>query len=402
MADTTGRDRPIGTGSSGELLALIRTGRAGTRSDLARLTGLGRSTIAHRVDRLLSSGLVKEVGDAPSTGGRPPAVLGFNQNAGIVLVADLGATHSRLAITDLGGDLLADLTDDIDIAVGPGEVLEWVGAGFAKLLAQSGHDQNEVRGVGIGVPGPVEFAAGRAVHPPIMPGWDGYDIRAPFAETYDAPVLVDNDVNIMAFGEYWAMQRRVGDIVFVKVGTGIGSGLILGGRLHRGARGAAGDMGHVQAGDADVTCRCGNSGCLEASAGGAALAKALSAMGHEANNSRDVVGLVRTGNHDAIQAVRDAGRLIGRVLATTVNLINPARIMIGGDLAEAGEQLVAGIREVVYQRSTALATNRLEILTSTLGDRAGITGAAGMVIEHILAPELVEEALRAHETAAAR
>jgi predicted NBD/HSP70 family sugar kinase len=144
-------------------------------------------------------------------------------------------------------------------------------------------------------------------------------------------------------------------------------------------------------------CRCGNMGCLEASAGGAALARALASQGHDAENSRDVVGLVRVGNHDAIQAVRDAGRLIGWVLATIVNMLNPARIMIGGDLAEAGEQLVAGIREVVYQRSTALATNQLEILTSSLGDRAGITGAAAMVIEHVLAPATIDATLRAGE-----
>ena len=388
----TSAPRPA-LGSTGELLELIRSGRAGTRSDLVRLTGLARSTVAQRIDQLLASGLVREIGEAPSTGGRPPAVLGFNESAGIVLVADLGATHSRLAVTDLAGVALVETTADIDIAEGPESVLSWVAAGFAGMIESSGHSVEEVRGVGIGVPGPVEFAEGRAVHPPIMPGWDGYDIRGRFVETYGVPVLVDNDVNIMAFGEYWAMPQRVEDFIFVKVGTGIGSGLILGGRLHRGARGAAGDIGHVQAGEAAVMCRCGNMGCLEASAGGAALARALSAMGHDAANSRDVVALVREGNHEAIQAVRDAGRLIGRVLATTVNLLNPARIMIGGDVAEAGEQLVAGIREVVYQRSTALATNRLQVLTSALGDRSGITGAAAMVIEHVLAPSVIDARL---------
>lgn len=400
MADTTTSHRLAASGSVGDLLTLIRTGRAETRSDLARITGLGRSTVAHRLDRLLASGLVEEVGEARSTGGRPAVILGFNADAGVVLVADLGATHSRLAVTNLSGSVIADVTTDLDIGTGPRSVLSWVMAGFDDLLTSAGRSAGDVRGVGIGVPGPVEFAAGRAVHPPIMPGWDGYDIRQNFAERFEVPVLVDNDVNIMAFGEYWAMRPRVNDFLFIKVGTGIGSGLILGGRLHRGDRGAAGDIGHVQAGDADVICRCGNTGCLEASAGGAALAKALAEQGHPAENSRDVVELVRSGNHDAIQAVRDAGRLIGRVLATTVNMLNPARIMIGGDVARAGEQLLAGIREVVYQRSTALATNRLDILTSALGDLAGVTGAAAMVIEHVLAPDSVEEALRTQGVAA--
>jgi predicted NBD/HSP70 family sugar kinase len=197
------------------------------------------------------------------------------------------------------------------------------------------------------------------------------------------------------------MNAPVEDFLFVKVGTGIGAGLILGGRIHRGHRGAAGDMGHIQAGPSGVLCGCGNLGCLEASAGGGALARMLGEKGHEAANSRDVVRLVRTGNREAIQAVRDGGRLIGRVLASMVNLLNPARIMIGGDVAEAGEQLLAGIREVVYQRSTALATNRLEIVNSSLGDSAGVTGAAAMVIEHVLAPVTVDESLGAGVSAVA-
>lgn len=393
MAQLGGTPRTTAPGSTGDLLDLIRSGRAGTRSDLVRLTGLARSTVAQRVDLLLASGLVREVGEAPSTGGRPPAVLGFNEAAGIVLVADLGATHSRLAVTDLGGVPIREMTADVDIAQGPEPMLAWVASGFSDLIESSGHTSSEVRGVGIGVPGPVEFAAGRAVHPPIMPGWDGYDIRGRFVETYGVPVLVDNDVNIMAFGEYWAMPDRVDDFIFVKVGTGIGSGLILGGRIHRGDRGAAGDIGHIQAGSAHVMCRCGNADCLEAAAGGRALARALAERGLGTTDSRDVVRLVRTGNRDAIQAVRDAGRLIGRVLASVVNLLNPALIVIGGDVAEAGEQLLAGIREIVYQRSTALATNRLQILASALGDRSGITGAAAMVIEHVMAPSVIDARL---------
>ena len=382
-------------GSPGQLLRLIRRGEAKTRAELAGATGLARSTVAQRVDLLIADDLVREVGEGPSTGGRPPAVLGFNPNAGIVLVADMGATHSRLAVSDLAGEPLEELSANLDIALGPEVVLDWVATGFEDLIAASDRDPGDVRGIGVGVPGPIEFAAGRAVNPPIMPGWHDYPIRDRFTETYGVPVLVDNDVNIMALGEHWVMTPPVDDFLFVKVGTGIGSGLILGGTLQRGAQGAAGDVGHVLAGGADVLCRCGNVGCLEAAAGGAALARDLAAKGHATRNGRDVVALVREGNHDAIQAVRDAGRLIGRVLASTVNLLNPAMIMIGGDLADAGEQLLAGIREVVYQRSTALATSTLQIKTAALGDRAGITGAAAMVIENVMAPQSIDAALRA-------
>ncbi len=381
------------SGTPGYLLDLIRRRSPMTRAELAMSTGLARSTIAQRVDALIAEGLVAEVGEAESTGGRPPAMLGFNAASGIVLVADLGATHSRLAVCDLDANPLAESCRDVDIADGPDAVLDWVLETFEALTIETGHTSADVRGVGIGVPGPVDFAAGRAVHPPIMPGWDGYSIRDRFVERYDVPVLVDNDVNIMALGEYWAMYPKVGDLIFIKVGTGIGSGLVVGGRLHRGARGAAGDIGHVQAGPSEVLCRCGNPGCLEASAGGAAIARDLRARGYEAAGSRDVVALVQAGNNEAIQAVRDAGRLIGSVLAATVNLLNPAVILIGGDVAEAGQQLLAGIRETVYQRSTALSTSELQIATGALGDRAGIIGAAALIIEHVFDPEAVDASL---------
>jgi predicted NBD/HSP70 family sugar kinase len=380
-------------GTPGHLLDLIRRGNAATRSELATLTGLARSTIAQRIDQLIADNLVSEVGEAPSTGGRPPTVLGFNSDAGVVLVADLGATHSRLAVSDLAAHPIGEQATDIDIADGPEAVLSWVESSFENLLRTADLGPAAVRGIGIGVPGPVEFAAGRAVNPPIMPGWDRYGIRERLEQRFGIPVLVDNDVNIMAIGEHWTLSPAPRDFLFVKVGTGIGSGLILGGHIHRGAQGAAGDLGHIQAGNPDIVCRCGNVGCLEASAGGAALARSLSELGYEAADSRDVVSLVKAGNQDALQTVREAGRLIGRVLASVVNLVNPDTIMIGGDVANA-EQLLAGIREVVYQRSTALATSRLQVIESALGERAGITGAAAMVIEHVMAPEAIDASLR--------
>jgi predicted NBD/HSP70 family sugar kinase len=320
-------------------------------------------------------------------------MLGFNAGSGIVLVADLGATHSRIAVCDLEATPLAEACRDVDIASGPDIVLSWVLETFERLTVEAGRSARDVRAIGIGVPGPVDFAAGRAIHPPIMPGWDDYPIRDRFEERYHVPVLIDNDVNIMALGEYWVMQPQVEDLIFVKVGTGIGSGLIVGGRLQRGARGAAGDIGHIQAGPASVICRCGNPACLEASAGGAAIARELRAKGYETAGSRDVVALAQAGNRDAIKAVREAGRLIGSVLAATVNLLNPAVISIGGDVAEAGQQLLAGIRETVYQRSTALSTSELQIITGALGDRAGIIGAAALVIEHIFDPDRIDVAL---------
>jgi predicted NBD/HSP70 family sugar kinase len=285
---------------------------------------------------------------------------------------------------------------DIPIADGPEKVLDWLEETFDVLLGEAGHAQGDVRGVGVGVPGPVEFATGVPVAPPIMPGWDGYAVGDRLRARYSAPVLVDNDVNIMALGEYWAGWRDTAHLLFVKVGTGIGSGVITDGRIHRGAQGAAGDIGHIHVPDHDdVICRCGNLGCLEAVAGGGAMAAKLSELGVPAHNSRDVVRHVRDGRPEAMRLVRQAGRELGGVLATAVNFFNPGVIVIGGDIAHADEHLLAGVREVVYRRSTALATRSIRIARSTLDDRAGIIGAAVMVIEAVLAPEAVDEAIAA-------
>ncbi len=384
---------PAPSASPGALLQLIRDGAASTRAELVGATGLARSTVSQRVDRLISDRLLIEGGEGPSTGGRPPTLLQFNKDAGVVLAADLGATHSRLAVTNLGAEPLCTIGADLSIAAGPEEVLAWVEDELDELLEATGRTGGDVKGIGIGLPGPVEFASGRAIAPPIMPGWDGYEVRDRLAAHYGVPCLVDNDVNIMALGEWWAMPEPPADFVYVKVGTGIGSGLILGGQLQRGSDGAAGDVGHIQIGDTAVRCRCGNVGCLEASAGGGALAAALAALGHDTLDTRDVVRLVRAGDRDATQAVEEAGRLIGAVLAGVVNAVNPRIIAVGGDLATAGPAFLARIREVVYRRSTALSTRNLTIVPAELADDAGITGAAAMVIEHVLSPTAVNTRL---------
>jgi len=264
------------------------------------------------------------------------------------------------------------------------------------LLQRNGRDAATLSGIPIGVPGPVEHSTGRPPKPPIMPGWNDYDIPGTIQRTFDVPVLVDNDVNIMALGEYWSRWRDTDHLLFVKVGTGIGCGVITDGRIHRGAQGAAGDIGHIHVPDHDdVICRCGNLGCLEAIAGGGAMAARLTDMGVPAENSRDVVRHVRDGRPEAMRLVRQAGRELGGVLASAVNFFNPGVIVIGGDIAHADEHLLAGVREVVYRRSTALATRSIRIARSTLDDRAGILGAAVMVTEAVLAPDAIDQAIAA-------
>jgi predicted NBD/HSP70 family sugar kinase len=383
-------------GSAGALLQLLRDGTPRTRSELAAEMGLGRSTVAQRVDTLIARSLVGAAGEATSTGGRPPARFAFNPRARVVLGADIGATHVRLAVSDLAATVLADDVVDLDIGVGPEKVLEWVVDRGKVLVRRAGRRIGDVVAVGVGVPGPVEFATGRPTSPPIMPGWDGFDVPGFVRDSLrGAEVVVDNDVNVMALGERFLTFPDVDHLMFVKVATGIGCGIISDGALRRGANGAAGDLGHVQVpGDVSALCRCGNVGCLEAVASGAAVARALGELGIEAGSSRDVVALARSGSTAAIALIRDAGRTIGEVLASAVSLLNPSIIVIGGSLADAGDPLLAGVREVVYQRSLPLATADLRILASASGMRAGIVGAAVLAIEHALAPDRLDALLR--------
>lgn len=389
MTDAT-RGALQGAPGSGEIFQILRDGQARTKAELATLTGLARSTVSSRVDMLLTAGLVRPAGEAVSTGGRPPARIAFNPRAGVVIAVDLGATHATVAIADLAATILASKTRALHISAGPAIVLAAV-LDDAQSLLDSLSTSVRLVGVGIGVPGPVEHSTGRPTNPPIMPGWDRFDIPAAVHERFDVPVLVDNDVNILALGERALSWPSVDDLVFVKVATGIGAGIVSGGRLQRGAQGSAGDMGHVQVPYShDSPREPGDERDLEAIASGTAIAAELRARGIDAADSADVVQLVRAGNPDAIDATRQAGREVGEVLATVVNMLNPSIIVIGGSIARAGEHLLAGIREVVYRRSIPLATQHLGIVQSEAGDRAGVLGAAIMVTQHVLAPEYVD------------
>jgi predicted NBD/HSP70 family sugar kinase len=386
-----GHINALGSSVTSDLFQILRDGRPRTRTELSAMTGLARSTVALRIDALMRLGLVGPVGDAVSTGGRPSSQFAITASERVVLAVDVGASHVRIAISDLTGRIQAETGAAIQVTEGPEAVLGWVEKAARELLDGLGREASDLLAIGIGLPGPVEHSTGRPINPPIMPGWDRFDVPGRFRDTFDAPVLVDNDVNIMALGEREYAWPEVDHLVFVKVATGIGSGVISGGYLQRGAQGTAGDIGHVYvARGADVPCQCGNRGCLEALASGPALGRALQLTDLQAATSQDVVELVKRGNIDAIQAVRQAGRDIGEVLTTCVSLINPSVIVIGGSLAQAGEHLIAGVREVVYTRSMPLATEHLQITQSKAGPDAAVLGASMLAIHHALSPENIE------------
>jgi len=385
------------------ILAEIRQARSQSRAELVARTGLSRGVVAQRVAELIELGLVVEDELGPSTGGRPPRHMSFRADAGHVLVADLGATSIDVAITDLDGRILGHRDEPADIAAGPEACLRRVDELFEELTSATRELPGRLWGIGIGIPGPVEFRSGRPVSPPIMPGWDDYPVRERFVERHAAPVWVDNDVNLLALGE-WRSGIAVGhdNVIVVKIGTGIGAGIISNGRIHRGAQGSAGDVGHIQVVDATtVVCRCGNVGCLEALAGGAALGRDGGAAAREGRSDRlraaldqhgavtaaDVARAASFGDPVAVALVQSAGRRVGLMLASVVNLFNPSLIVVGGGVAQSGDQLLAAIRETVYRRSLPLATRDLLLQRSSLGALAGVIGASTMVVEQLFSRE---------------
>jgi glucokinase-like ROK family protein len=383
------------------VLDLVRTGRAKTRPELSRMTSLGRAVVSQRVRELLSSGLIAEDSQARSTGGRPARQLRFRAEAGIILAVEMGATSIAVGTTDLAGKLLASREESADVAAGPETVLDRVEALLDSLLSKGAHKPCQVWGVGAGLPGPVRFVTGRPVAPPIMPGWDGYPVRDRLARRYSAPTWVDNEVNLMALGELRkGLAQGERDVVFLKIGTGIGAGLLSAGVLHRGAQGAAGDVGHVAVcDDTSVICRCGNVGCLEALAGGASLgrlataaaqdgrseflAKRVANGGVKALQASDLVEAAAHGDSFAVEAFERAGHYIGRTLAKLVNFYNPALIILGGGVTNAGDLLLAAVRQAIYSGSSPLATRDLRISRAVLGDNGGLYGAAFAVLDEL-------------------
>jgi glucokinase-like ROK family protein len=395
-----------GTESLALVLELVRSGRVTTRAELMRVSGLGRKAVTQRLAALTAAGLI-EAGDlGPSTGGRMPREFRFRAQAGHVLVAHHGATRMSVALSDLGGRLLARHSEANLISDGPEKALSRVIELFDQMLAA--HPAAAVWGIGIGVPGPVEFATGTLYSPPIMPGWDSYHIRERFADHYEVPTWVDNDVNLLALGEQRAgLAADDENFIFVKIGTGIGAGIIVGGRLYRGAQGVAGDIGHVAVlpEDSDIVCRCGNTGCLEAIAGGAALARDALAPARDGTSaflarrlesagtlsSADVVDAAKYGDAVSVGLLNRSGQHVGRALATLVNFFNPSLIALGGDVGTSGDTVLAAVRQTIYARSLPLATRHLRISASQLGASGGLVGGVSIVVDQLFAPPILAQ-----------
>ncbi|MGV9574727.1 ROK family protein, partial [Streptomyces nigra] len=338
------------------LLKLLRDGGPNSRAQLGDQIDLSRSKLAVEVDRLLETDLVVADGLAASRGGRRSHNIRLNPGLRFLGV-DIGATSVDVAVTNAELEILGHLNQPMDVREGPVAVFEQVLSMAAKLKASGlaeGFD-----GAGIGVPGPVRFPEGVPVAPPIMPGWDGFPVREALSQELGCPVMVDNDVNLMAMGEQHAgVARSVGDFLCVKIGTGIGCGIVAGGDVHRGVTGSAGDIGHIQAVPDGRPCACGNRGCLEAHFSGAALARdAVEAAEQgrsvelasrlEANGTLtavDVAAAAAAGDATALDLIREGGNRVGQVIAGLVSFFNPGLVVIGGGVTGLGHTLLAAIR----------------------------------------------------------
>jgi predicted NBD/HSP70 family sugar kinase len=371
---------------------LLGSGRASCKADLVRATGLSRTTIDSGVQLLLRHSVIRHAGLRRIQGrGRSAELLELDPSFGYILVADCGAHAAALRVFDISQRELAAGTVHFELSDGPESVLGAIAAEFARLLTDMPH---EALVAVIGLPGPVDNRSGSIVRPPIMPGWDGFPITKVLTASLGCRVILENDVNLRALGEARADRLPDGPLLYVKVGTGIGAGIVTGnGELLHGADGSAGDVGHLRVAGSDALCVCGNRGCLEAVGSASAIWRAIKGIesvspvsGREIQELQD---LIVSGDPRAIAELRAAAEFVGEAVANLVHILNPARVVLGGMLVSSSDVLLAIVRSVVYQRALPLATRELMLGAPTLGTLSGIAGGLIAGIDEALAIETI-------------
>lgn len=396
--------------TAGRIFKIIRDHGPLYGKDIVRLTGLAKSTVSEYLDRLMSVGLLRE--EIPE--GMKRRKLKVAESAGYVVGVALGQSHLSVALCDLEAEIIDSVGGSVDlIRESPEQVLNRVIAYARELEQRAGLGPSALFGVGFGIPCPVDYSRGVPVNPPVMPGWDRFPVASYLSQEFTCPVFVDNDVNVMALAERDKgaaadIAYRGGSFLLVKAGTGIGAGIVIDGELYRGAKGAAGDIGHIGIDGDDTLCRCGNHGCLEAVAGGRALTtralaaarKGLSPYLAEAfarDSALDIGVLTRgaaSGDEESIRLIASSGAYLGTVLAKLVNFFNPSLIVLSGGLTDLGERFIASVRESIYSRSTPLATADLIVRRSSLAGRGANMGAAILVLDEVFSHKNVGMLMR--------
>lgn len=376
------------SGALRKVLSMIATGEATSRAEIARFSGLARSTVGHQVDELLKRGIIEESTSAKSERGRPARMLVISPSAGTIAVADIDIGATQVAIADLQGEILARDVVNMSVDSGPETVLPAITERLHAMLAERQQHPGRVRHVVVGLPAPVDFQRGRPVRPPIMPGWDGFPVGDHFRAQFNTSVTIDNDVNLMALGEA-SHESADAPLLFIKVGAGIGAGIITAdGNVHRGADGAAGDIGHIRVSTRrEIVCRCGKLDCLEAVASHRAVLHDLgidqAPTDDRLHASRELARRVSHNDAEAIHRIRQAAADIGEVIAMLIHTINPRTLVLGGPLSELHDEILSGVRAAVYEQALPLATRKLTITTSQLGADAGMVGAVALASREV-------------------
>ena len=320
------------------ILALLRARGPMSQADLARASGLSPATISGIARELREAGWLEgDDADVPVRG----RALALSRSAGVAVGIDFGHSHVRVAIADLAHTVLAESEEALDVDHEADEGVALAGRLVRRLLDEVGVAADRVTGVGMGLPGPLRRDSGEVGDSAILPGWIGARPEALMQAELGLPVRVENDANLGALAEIvWGAGRDCTDLVYVKVATGVGAGLVLNGRLYHGAGGTAGEIGHVTIDDGGPVCRCGNRGCLEAFAGAEAVLEPLRRRHGDRLTLRQVVLQAQAGDVGCRRVIADAGRALGRAVAGTCNLLSPERVLVGGELAQAGDLLL--------------------------------------------------------------
>jgi predicted NBD/HSP70 family sugar kinase len=367
---------PLSTG----IMRIFKDGLPRTRADVIAESGHARSTIGPQLDALTAHGLLIESGVTKSTGGRRPTAFMLNPDSYLILAIDLGPNHLRLALSNLRFKILGERTEVSEMAGDPEIVFDRIEAIARELLREHNPEKIPLAGIGVGLPTPVNYPSGRPMLPPLMPGWHDYDVEGRLQRLASVPVIVDRDNNLRAVGEFIGRSPNE-SVLYVHVSTYIGSGLIVNGRLARGAGGSAGYFGHLS-GDwsQDQLCMCGKYGCLEAVASSHAI---LRDVGPElgVSTAAELTRLAAAGNPTASRAIRTAGRNIGTAIANFVSVLNPSHVVIGGSLMRGNLELLSGVRETVFSKAFPLPAQLLQVDASIHGYHSAVLGANVLVKE---------------------
>lgn len=357
-----------------------------TRTELSRLTGLSRTTVSNLVTELIDEGLAAESAQHENGGrlrgaGRPAAAVRLRPAAGVAVGIDVGARHVAVAVGDLSHRVLAERWVDLPWGHGSERGMHEAVALVDRLLAESGVARDDVIGVGMGLPAPISGPGGLVASSNILPGWAGMAVAEDMTDRLGLPVAVDNDANLGALAEaIWGAGADCDQLAYIKVATGIGAGLLHDGRLFRGTSGTAGEIGHTTVAEDGPVCRCGNRGCLELYAGGSALLAAVGTSHPEVDRLERLIALAGEGDPACSRVITDAGRHIGVAMANLVNLLNPRRIVVGGELSRAGETLLEPMRTAVRRSAVRSAVDAVEIVPGILAERAEVLGGLALVL----------------------